>query len=97
MISLSPALDLTAERTNEMYVDLDKNHTVQSFIEAILSERPDEKGYIRVHKFEASSCRYEHGKIIKNAIPDNMISKSIRSARAYCKDSDINYVLFPEK
>lgn len=97
MISLSPALDLTAERTNEMYVDLDKDYTVQSFIEAILSERSDEKGYIRVHKFEASKCEYDHGKIIKNAIPDDIMSKPIRSARAYCRDSNISYVLFPKK
>ena len=78
------------DESSEYNVELDKSYTIGEFIDAMLKERPDEWGRIRVliKPLEIFSPKnpcyeYSHGKLKSNIPQTNILTKPIRSIKAH--------------
>lgn len=76
---------------------LDKEYTVQEFVDAVLSEMNKEWGYIRIYNpfnfFESPCIRYRHGEIISDKFGNDILNKKIMSVSASGGWSRMDYIL----
>lgn len=78
-------------------VILDKTYTVQEFINTVITKLSGEWGYIGVKNpkdpfFGEPHCEYKWGKLL-SSMPDDILTKTIRSAKASGGWSRMDYIL----
>ena len=91
----------TGERHNDgtasYKIVLDREYNVQEFINEVLKNKK-EWGYIGIKSdnflkfFGEPFCEYRYGKLL-NALPNHILSKSIKSVNAHSGRSRMDYIL----
>lgn len=78
-------------------IDLDKEYTVESFINTVLSERTNEWGDIGIRSkgkaYGIPQCCYRYGKIATNSLPKEVLSKGISNVSASGGWTRMDYIL----
>ena len=76
---------------------LDKEYTVQEFVDMVLSERNKEWGYISIYYpsdfFESPCIEYRRGEIISDKFGNDILNKKIMSVSASGGWSRMDYAL----
>ncbi|MBO5319020.1 MAG: hypothetical protein J6B01_04945 [Ruminococcus sp.] len=82
--------------TSRYEVRLDKQYTVREFIDAVLTNKPNEWGSIGIEKsgtiFGDPRCHYKRGVLLNN-LPDEYLNKNVISARSHGGWSNMDYNL----
>lgn len=72
--------------TSEYDIQLDKNYTVEEFVETVLKEKSREWGYIGIYKkgeiFGDPVCEYRSGKLITESLPEEFLRQDIKEVKA---------------
>lgn len=76
-------------------VILDKEYTVEEFIEEILKIRSQEWGKFKINTFlnYQEYIEYSHGKQIKNNFSDDILKKNVIAVKAYGGWTQMDYKL----
>lgn len=71
-------------------VDLDREYTVEEFINAVITNRKDEWGAIRLYRYKSTSrfdamlvCEYKHGKVTVYNLTDHIANQKVTFANAH--------------
>jgi len=68
--------------------------TLRNLIDEVLNDKDDEWGYITVNNiFDGIKLKYDHGRIVSNAIPDYYLDKPIKSIQANGGWSMMEYIV----
>lgn len=82
-------------------VILDKEYTVEDFINVILSERFDEWGSIEIYELYRQvsrfSCEYKYGKMMASSLPDEYLRKKIFKVSAHGGYTRMDYTLLVDE
>jgi len=67
-------------------VTLDREYTVQEFIDAILQNKSNDWGYIGIEApgtfFGSPNCQYKYGSVVTEQLPADILSRKIKKAKA---------------
>lgn len=78
--------------TNSYSIHLDKEYTVDEFINTILKKRPNEWGYIKI----PSICKisYSNGNLTDGEFPYEILSKNIKNVDSHGGWSNMDYTIY---
>lgn len=96
MFTLTQCSPTFGDCTARYRVDLDKEYTLQEFIDAILTNKKDEWGEIKIEK--RNCVWYRHGNIIgKSNIPEEVFGYKVKSVIASGGWTVMDYTVALEK
>lgn len=97
MFKLHSAGEVRGDCTAPYNVELDKEYTVNEFVQAVLTKQ--EWGYIGIYCqgkiFGEPKCEYKHGKLMYT-LPDNVMNRRVVKAKADGGWTCMNYLLWIE-
>lgn len=103
MFTLTQTTKTRADCTAGYSVDLDKEYTLQEFIDAVLTNKKDEWGGIKIAKRDCAWYRYpcinyRYGKIISDPnLPEEVYDYKIKSVSADGGWTAMDYFITLEK
>ena len=81
MFKFEPITPVRGDCTRGYNVVLDKEYTVEEFIETVFKELSGEWGYFSIHNKEGDfyepRCEYSYGKLSTPPLPDEYLKKKI--------------------
>lgn len=96
MFSFKSTGSVRGDCTAPYDVILDKTYTVEEFVEAVLTIH-DEWGYIGISKkgaiFGDPKCEYRYGELITEPLPDNVLNRKVKEAKASGGYTRMDYFL----
>lgn len=103
MFTLIQCTQTTNDCTTGYRVDFDKEYTLQEFIDAILTNKKDDWGEIKIAKRNCAwylypCIDYQRGNVISNPnIPEEVFDYKVKSATARGGWLSMNYIVTLEK
>lgn len=78
--------------TSSYNITLDKNYTVEEFINIILKDRPNEWGSIEVSNIDV--CRYSQGKLLNENFSSDILHKNIKKVVSHGGWTLMDYIIY---
>lgn len=103
MFTLTQCTQTFGDCTAGYRVDLDKEYTLQEFIDAILTNKKDDWGGIKIAKrnspwYRHPCINYRYGNVIsKPNIPEEVFGYKVKSVTAHGGWSTMDYIVTLEK
>lgn len=98
MFSMVACTPMSRDCTCGYKVFLEKEYTVEEFINAVLKAKSDEWGYIGIYKkgsiFGEPNCEYRNGKLSTKPMPNKFLKKKIVDVIAGGGYSRMDYLLY---
>jgi hypothetical protein len=101
MFSLVQVTNIARDGTCGYVVELEKQYTVQEFIETILSQCTNEWGYVGIkcppYVFGNPRLEYKYGKITTKPFNDDVLDKTIEKVTASGGWTRMDYIITTDK